>query len=145
MKLREALKKAIFAIVAGVVVNSLANSIFPRKEFSLFPTLSAMGAVIAGSSSSYNLYKNVLFSNLVYTLACLAEFRLGISLVSLPFFIATLSLVATRGKVSTARTPIAVSNFPRLEKIYSESKLKKKVNVLKEKAKTLLKTFLRLS
>jgi hypothetical protein len=137
MKLREVLKKSAVAIVAGVVVNSLANAIFPRKEFSLFPTLSAMGAVIIGSSSSYNLYKNVLISNLIYTLACLTEIKLGISLVSLPFFIAMLSFVVIRNKTKMNRSLVAVSNFPRLEKVYNESKLKEKVSLFKEKVKNL--------
>ncbi|MEM0172440.1 MAG: hypothetical protein QW342_06735 [Thermoproteota archaeon] len=137
MKLSKVLKKAATAIVAGVVTNSIADSIFPRKGFSLFPTLSTMGALIFSNSSNYSLYKKVLFSNLVYTIACLTEFRLGISLVSLPFFIAMLPLFVSYDKVNTTRRLIAVSNFPRLEKVYSESELKKKVSILKEKAKSL--------
>lgn len=137
MKLRGVLKKLVVAIVTGVVVNSLANAIFPKKEFSLFPTLSAMSVVIASGSSSYSLYKNVLLSNLVYAATCLAEFKLGVSLVSLPLFAATLSLVATNKTVNVSRSLIGVSNFPRLEKIYSESKLRKKIGLLKEKVKTL--------
>lgn len=137
MKLREVLKKSVVAIITGVIANSFANAIFPRKEFSLFPTLSTMGAVIISGSSSYNLYKSVLVSNLIYTLTCLTELKLGISLVSLPFFVAILSLVVAHSKINMNRSLIAVSNFPRLEKVYNESKLKKKVSSFKEKVKNL--------
>lgn len=136
MKLSKVIKSSVVAIVAGIITNSIANLVFPKKEFSLFPTLSIMGTIIASRVFNYNLYKKLLVSNLVYTFICLVELRFGVSLISVPFFIATSSLVLGNANVNTSKELIAVSNFPRLEKLYSESKLRKKVNLFKEKVRS---------
>jgi len=134
MKITKILKGLVLSIVAGMITETVLSSVFIKREFSLYPTVAIMVAVFL-KEFKIEIFKKVLLSILVYFLIYLVELKLRITLVSIPIIFAssTIFLNFTNFKGKNEEI-LAVTNFPRVERINSEKELREKIKQLKNES-----------